>query len=73
MKVDFDENGCLCILAETTVEGFALQHWYDEWTKDRCTFLVMGVSRADDGSGALDTTLNSVSSNAAHQAEAERR
>ena len=64
MKVDLDEKGCLCICAETAVESFALTHWYDEWTKERCTFLVQCVERADDGSGALDTSLRPVRSNA---------
>lgn len=63
MKVDLNENGCLCILAETAVESFALTHWYDEWTKERCTFLVQCVERAGDENDALGTALRPVSSN----------
>jgi hypothetical protein len=55
MKVELNKNGSLFILAESTVESFALTHWYDQWTKGRCTFMVQCVERSDDGNGALDT------------------
>lgn len=48
MKVDLDENGCLCIRAETPVESFALTHWHDEWVHGRCQFLVQRTELSDE-------------------------
>lgn len=57
MKVDIDTNGILCILAETTVESFALTHWYEGWQKDNCTFLIQCVNT---GNGKLESKLEVV-------------
>lgn len=51
MKVTIDEAGCLTVVAETGIEHYALNRWFDDWRENRVTMRVVAqhpnVSFAD--------------------------
>lgn len=50
MKTQLSEDGTLSIISESTVESFALKHWFDLWSKHQAVLRVETKAIINDDS-----------------------
>ena len=61
MKIRIMRHGALEIRAETTVEMFALDSWYDRWQEGTATLHVEGYEHDLTSEYSIDTKMKQVS------------
>ena len=40
MKIELNEEGTLVLMTETPMEIFAMERWYDLWSRNKATFMI---------------------------------
>ena len=60
MKIRMMPHGALEILADTTVEMFALDSWYERWQERTATLHVQGYENSTESPYSIDTKMKQV-------------